>query len=359
MTKTKTKQTSKPPVRNNPVSITRRIGSQAPKLSTSQSGTRCQNREVIADVTGSEAFKSTRIYINPGLSNIPWLSNVARRFTKYKFRDLRFEFVPSRAVTTTPGRMYLAAELNPNDAAPQNVAHMTSYRYMESGPVYGSLTLKPPVSAMFDGVQHKKVRCGPVGSDLSLYDGMALTFATHDVTGFTDETIGQLYIHYDVELFSPQLQNDGAGFGAQTIQDIYASRTNQVLNVLGTWQDIALGVPYNNGPGLNQVSGSPGAYTGLVLPCGKYLVTAQMRVVYDDNCQIEFRLSTTGGVSYLTRFAAEHGSWLSASEDTMTLIYPVVVGPNSNTLSFSVRDTTLLGGVEVPLDSFNLVIKVL
>jgi hypothetical protein len=35
---------------------------------------------------------------------------------------------------------------------------------------------------MFDGVQHKKVRCGPVGGDLQLYDAASIIVATVSCT---------------------------------------------------------------------------------------------------------------------------------------------------------------------------------
>jgi hypothetical protein len=57
---------------------------------------------------------------------------------------------------------------------------------------------------MFDGVQHKKIRCGPVAGDLQLYDAASVIVGT--ISCADTSSLGQLWVEYEVELISPQLE---------------------------------------------------------------------------------------------------------------------------------------------------------
>jgi hypothetical protein len=107
-------------------------------------------------------------------------------------------------VTTTPGGIWLAADYDPNDSAPSSLASLSAYETMDDVQVHRALSLTLSVQRMFDGVQHKKIRCGPVGGDLQLYDGCSLIVATTDCT--SSDPIGKLYLEYEIDLISPQVE---------------------------------------------------------------------------------------------------------------------------------------------------------
>jgi hypothetical protein len=107
-------------------------------------------------------------------------------------------------VTTTPGGIWLAADYDPNDSAPSSLASLSAYETLDDVQVHRALSLTLSVQRMFDGVQHKKIRCGPVGGDLQLYDGCSLIVATTDCSN--SDPIGKLYLEYEIDLISPQVE---------------------------------------------------------------------------------------------------------------------------------------------------------
>lgn len=60
-------------------------------------------------------FSPTSLRINPGdVSVFPWLSGIAGRYEKYKFKKLKFTIVP-QVPTTQPGSLGLYFDYDPTD----------------------------------------------------------------------------------------------------------------------------------------------------------------------------------------------------------------------------------------------------
>lgn len=181
------------------------VKSRAPVIRTNSNCTIIDGHEQIATVSGSVSFTTTKFQVNPGLAFYTWLSSRATGWEKYRFRSFEIMYVPAEANTTTPGSVYLVADYDPTDAPPQTLQALSTYETQQNGRVYNAMTLKLSTKRMFDGVQTKYIREGPVASDLSLYDAASFTFATISCANTTP--IGQLWVRYVVELISPQTES--------------------------------------------------------------------------------------------------------------------------------------------------------
>jgi hypothetical protein len=142
--------------------------------------------------------------VNPGLSSFTWLSQRALGWEKYKFLRLEFVYIPSTAVTSTPGSVYLGLDYDPTDAAPGSLGAMSSYESFEPQRVFLSKSILAKRNRMFDGVQYKRIRCGPVAGDLELFDGCSLIIATDNCSSAA--AIGDVWVNYEIELVSPQTE---------------------------------------------------------------------------------------------------------------------------------------------------------
>lgn len=185
-----------------PAAISNRVGSSRgyPKGTHIEEG-----RIKIADLAGSITFTATKYQLNPGIAGTfgTRLANIASGYEKYCFlKDLRVEYVPSQAVTTTAGSVWLGFDYDPMDDVPLTDSDFSTYESWVSTNVFNKVDLAMMKTRSFDGVQHKKVRSGPVNGDLSLYDPGALIVATDDCVDASD--LGKLYLHYSFVFISPQ-----------------------------------------------------------------------------------------------------------------------------------------------------------
>jgi hypothetical protein len=173
-------------------------------------------------------------------------------------------YIPSAAVTTTVGSIYLAAEYDPSDAVPSTLAAMSTYEHQNNSRVYTKCTLGLRKARMFDGVQHKKIRCGPVAGDLSLYDGGRVIVGTVDGPG---SAVGQLWAYYDIELFSPQTDPTSPIPSKLTVLNLSSAQTFTTTTAAPIEFDEAI----VDGLGLGLPS------TGvLTLPCGTFKVFGEI-----------------------------------------------------------------------------------
>jgi hypothetical protein len=164
-------------------------------------------------------------------------------------------------VTTTPGGIWLAADYDPNDSAPSTLASLSAYETLEDIQVHRALSLTVSVRRMFDGIQHKKIRCGPVGGDLQLYDGCSLIVATTDCAN--SDPIGKLYLEYEVDLISPQVEP------SLPIPPnlLYVSMSADQTVTLSTNAIVDLDNPIVEGFDLVETDGA------ITLPCGQFKVS--------------------------------------------------------------------------------------
>lgn len=135
----------------------------------------------------------------------PWLSQIAPRFEKYRFKKLKFCF-ETEAPTSLGGSLILTVDYDASDPAPASKVQAMAYKNaVRSAPWEECCHF----SAMEDLSQQKQyfVRSGglPPNSDVKLYDvGNLFVCSQNVVTG--GATLGELYVDYVVELLTPQLQ---------------------------------------------------------------------------------------------------------------------------------------------------------
>lgn len=276
-------------VRSVPAARTYHVEPRPARIKSGLKSTVISNHELIATVNGSVAFTSTRYSVNPGLLLYTWLSTQAAGWEKYKFRKLNFVYVPAEAVVTTPGSVYLAAEYDPNTAPPSSLQGLSTYETQSNARVFEACSLNIPPNRMFDGVQHKRIRCGNVAGDLQLYDACNFVFSTISCAQLGP--IGQIWVHYEVEFFSPQTE-------PITLVPSNYTFVNQVQTISGS---LPVGVTYTPihyalnpalpGLGLKRDSTIPNDPESDVyrLPCGSYRLDGNVSI----GC-----VSGTGGASY-------------------------------------------------------------
>ena len=180
---------------------------RVPAIKATTRGVVVVHREYIQDVTAADAnFRNNTFSVNPGLATtFPWLSAIAGRFESYLFRRLHFIYEPI-CPTTTPGAVMMAIDYDAVDAAPTTKVVLMAYR--------GAVRSAPWNITRFDatrgdlrkfGIQ-RFVRTGanPTGTDLKTYDVGNFQLATQNTpAGAT--TLGELYVEYEVEFFTPQI----------------------------------------------------------------------------------------------------------------------------------------------------------
>lgn len=200
-------------------SAQRGFGGVGAKYSRSKSGgIIVEHSEYVADLeSGTNAgFTSYTYPLNPGIiTTFPWLSSLAANFQQYKLRKMVFEYRPnvSTAVSSangliTVGQVILATQYNSVAAPYSNKIQMENCDYNMSGapnkPMMHAIECKKNQSVLDD----LYVRFGniPQNSDLRMYDMGFFQIASNGVpTNSTVMSLGEIHVHYEVELLKPQL----------------------------------------------------------------------------------------------------------------------------------------------------------
>lgn len=164
--------------------------------------------EFIADVlapSNAGVYNVQRILqLNPGDEvAFPWLAPIAQRFAKYKFRQLIFEFRSSSSdysAGTALGTVILAPNYNPIAPAPGTKTAMES--------LSGAVSAKPS-NGIYAGIEcaspnpARWVRNPSVNAQTQLTDLADFYIATSGLSAPTGTALGELWVHYTVDLFEP------------------------------------------------------------------------------------------------------------------------------------------------------------
>jgi hypothetical protein len=169
-----------------------------------------RNDELIANVRGSDSFRTTGFFVNPGLpTTFPWLSSIAKQYEKYRFRTLQFYYkkaVSGFATAGQTGKVMLSLDYDALDPPPANkVQVMDTWPHVDNMPCE-TFGLSLSLTEMFNNGP-KFVRTGnpPVGADIKTYDGGLLSVSTEGIGG-VDAIVGELHVLYEVELQVPVLE---------------------------------------------------------------------------------------------------------------------------------------------------------
>lgn len=186
-----------------------------PTITTGSRSVRVQYREYLGEVTTASlagAFNSTTYDVNPAnVITFPWLSNIAQQFDQYKPHGIIFEFRSTATDTTTAaslGSVIMSTEYDVTDPTPASKQEMLNSAYSNEAKSSDS---------MLHGIE-----CDPkelqrrvfytrnletAAGDVRDYDLCKTTIATQGGGLGANQSIGSLYIHYDIEFFKEQLSN--------------------------------------------------------------------------------------------------------------------------------------------------------
>lgn len=181
--------------------LNKRLTSNAPvAISTKNSNTgrdtyRTKGKERISNVTAlNSGFNIVDVFINPANSSLfPWLSGIGKKYDLYRFKRLRFNYVPS-IPTSEEGSVYIGLDYNTLDPPPTSSSELCQLSHWTMNVVWKPTSL--PID--LNGLGWLYTRSGPVANaDYKTYDLGKLFFATEGIT-YTG-TAGYIEVDYDVE----------------------------------------------------------------------------------------------------------------------------------------------------------------
>lgn len=189
-----------------PISIQKMVRTNKPTVKYSGQCVTVSHREYLQDINGSTVFSNQTFAVNPGIyTTFPWLSQMAILYESYKFKSLKFIYEPA-CPSTTQGSVMMAIDFDAADAAPSSKVQLMAYKYAVRCPAWESVAYRSDLSDLLKFGVQRYVRNGPVTGDIKTYDIGNLQFAVSNFTG-TSTFVGELYVEYDVEFYTPQLQS--------------------------------------------------------------------------------------------------------------------------------------------------------
>jgi hypothetical protein len=219
--------------------------SKASVRSLSNGDCRVVHREYIRDITGTAAFFNTASVLNPGqVSVFPWLSRMARNFESYRFDKLHFLY-ETESATSEAGSVIMAIDYDASDSNASSKQMMMAYRGSVRTAPWSAckhISMKEDLSKL----KSHFIRTGnlPAGVDVKLYDIGTLQVAT---SGTSTNTLGELYVEYDVTLMTPQFDQEIQAVGGS----FAAGGTISAANPMGS---VPVSDPQNVGVTLNSGS---------------------------------------------------------------------------------------------------------
>ncbi len=181
-----------------PTSISIGTSNAKPTFKQLRNGnTTVTHREYVGLMTCYSSFTCSAIPLNPGVaSTFCWLSSVARNYDKYRFRRLRFEYIPSCS-SATAGRVCLAFNYNSGDAKPQTKGELFSIIPNQEVNAWSPCA----INVDCNGPNELYTRQFIVpDQDVKTFDMGQFLIASNSGTGAVS---GELYVSYDVELLRP------------------------------------------------------------------------------------------------------------------------------------------------------------
>lgn len=185
------------------MSIRRR--SEAAIKGLANGNVRIAHKEYLMDIQGNTSFTITRIEGNPGLSaSFPWLSNLCLMFERYKVHKLRLCYETMKS-TATNGTVLLAVDYDAKDDSPSDKTEMMAFKSSVRCPTWHEVSLDCKISDLNQFVKERYLRSADLTEayDIKTYDFGNMYIA---VQGQADTSlIGEIYLEYDIELLTPQL----------------------------------------------------------------------------------------------------------------------------------------------------------
>lgn len=180
---------------------------------------RIRHREFIADVVSSpnpNTFQLTSYPIVPSLAtSFPWLSQISNAFEEFRFHGLVFEYVTSSGSISSTGQLGTvigACRYNSLSAPYSNKQQMEASLFAQSTvascsmiwPVECDMNQSPSRGLLYNKRQGQTIGGDPRWNELGVFD-----LATIGMPN-ASETVGELYVTYDVTCYKPFLVQDTA-----------------------------------------------------------------------------------------------------------------------------------------------------
>lgn len=180
--------------------------------------------------------------INPASSDaFPWLSTLANSFEFYRFKKLRFIYIP-RCATSSTGSVQMAPDYDASDSPPSSELIFGSYAQYVDGVIWSELTCPIDVSAKTTSNAWKYVLANPNENQLSQINNFDLgNFFMYTSDSANTNPCGKLYVEYVVEFRQPTMPSAG-------------SITNAVLYMSGGGSLTGIN-PFGDNPTLTYVNG--------------------------------------------------------------------------------------------------------
>lgn len=165
---------------------------------------RVRRTEFLQQVVGTVAFTAVTYNVQPAsIDNFPWLGSLALNFEQYKFRSLKYEF-KAACPTSTTGKLMMVTQHDVGDPIPGDQFTMLNYDGSQSGSPWHDQTHN---CMMVRGNWTKKLFMLPDGATATggvnqIYNAANFTYSTIGQTA--GDVLGDLYVHYDVDLFNPK-----------------------------------------------------------------------------------------------------------------------------------------------------------
>ncbi len=198
----------------------------------------CARRELVQQVVGTAAFTAVAYPINAGLAQMfAWLSSDAKRYEKYRFRRLAFEYINSVGpadATNAGGNVCMAVDYDVLDSVPVTLQQMNQNETAKLFSPYDKVRMElDPASIMRRGWLYTRNGGVPTGADAKTYDLGSLLLAQ---SGTSTNGLGNLFVDYEVELDVPQdVPIDG--------QHVVATAGLTATTLFGSAQSTNIGVP--------------------------------------------------------------------------------------------------------------------
>lgn len=205
------------------------------------------NVEYVKDIvaTGNTGFNLSEYAVNaanPAL--FPWLNSVARLYTKYRFKQLLFEFRSTSseyAATVGLGSIVMAPQYN------IDASTFTTKQQMEAAT--NAVSFKPSLNSMCG------VECSPDDSSLKWYmirdpsatptmftDPLSFAIAINGSSAGGGVGLGELWVHYTVDLLEPILAKaDMAINGEAAVLTNYSLTAGAINNGTFGWKGVTPG----------------------------------------------------------------------------------------------------------------------
>lgn len=182
---------------------------------------RVRHTEFISDLlaTNSTAFSVISVPINPGIqTTFPWLSGLASRFEKYRFRRLSFEFV-TRASTNQPGVVIMMMDYDCLDLPPASKQIMLGSNATVNS-LWQNMEYDCEFKNLHDVITDRYIRGSSLipSSDLKTYDLGNFLIGQEGVNLSTGTVIGEIMVTYEVDLITPQLLGSSSAAGGASIK---------------------------------------------------------------------------------------------------------------------------------------------